>query len=157
MENEGAPRIDPDTVAEVEAILGARVAEDPEFAAAVIADPTAVLTRLLAEVTGVDPDLDGLTVVLDPAAATALGDLHDAEVAGYTSPIPYPNIGGGGIVSAGGATCTIHQGGGTAGTGGAGLISPSSIGKGVFISISFGGVKAEGKGIVGGGPSFFGS
>jgi hypothetical protein len=149
MENESAPTIDPDTMAEVEAILGARVAEDPEFAAAVIADPTAVLARLLAEVTGADPDLDGVTVVLDPAAAAALGELHDAEVAGYTSPIPYPSING--IPSSGGWTCTIHQGGGGGepGTGGAGLTSlSSSINKAQFV-VSYSKVKVEGTGIVG--------
>ncbi|MFN3219869.1 MAG: hypothetical protein ACE367_25555 [Acidimicrobiales bacterium] len=152
METEGVPTIDPDTIAEVEAILGVRVTEDPAFAAAVIADPAAVLTQVLAEVTGLDHDLGGVTVVLEPAAAAALGELHDAEVSGYTSPIPYPDIGGGGIVSAGGATCTIHQGGGTSGSGGTGVTKAMTAGMAQFVSISFG-VKAEFKGSVGGGPS----
>ena len=140
MENEGVPTIDPDTMAEVEAILGARVTEDPEFAAAVIADPAAVLTRVLAEVTGVDPDLDGVTVVLDPAAAAALGELHDAEVAGYTSPD--------GILSTGGWTCTIHQGGGGGDYSVGPLKSTLSFDKAQFL-VAYPNVKAEGKSVIG--------
>ena len=140
---------------EVQASVAERLGRDPLFAGELLADPTTAMAPIIAAALGGDAEGVVVPVTLEPITARQLRDAVEsaeadvAEVAGFdgTTPIPYPDIGGGS--GGGGGTTGGAPSGSTGNVGdavGKGIVS-MGMGKTTFVMGSAK-VKVEGKGVV---------